>query len=484
MRNPLYNDDFEHYLQQQVNQHRMYPSDNVWRSIQNHLHGYKRWPALTFITIFVISALVVGTVLTKPPAKTYLPSVIATATNVSANKLDNPDKTSAETLEENLSVEQITRQTIATVIEKINTDPFPENDLGSITQLNSALSHEAVLSNALDIRQKDYNTINMVASAQVNKEATNLFSSSSASPEVEVHGVIFNPPPFSNLISASLRNMGQQKFTVSGLNMPDHDFANLVVTSTAPQKTERGLSDFDFEFYLTPSISYRKLSDDMHGQMSKSYISAIPLDANYTIDANQVIRHRPAIGYEVGAAMGYRISDKFSLRSGFQFNVRQYNIDAYAYTSEPASITLFNNNTAVTLNTLSAFRSIPGRNPITLKNRYYELSIPVGVDWRPIMKGRISWGVAASIQPTYSFDKEPFIITSNLKNYADGSQIMRNWNINTNFETYFGYNIGTYRWQIGPQVRYQILPTMSSKYPIRERLIDYGLKVGFVKTLK
>jgi hypothetical protein len=60
MKNPLNRDDFEVFLEQEANQHRMYPSDHIWRNIQQEIHGYKKWPALTVITLFVISALVVG----------------------------------------------------------------------------------------------------------------------------------------------------------------------------------------------------------------------------------------------------------------------------------------------------------------------------------------------------------------------------------------------------------------------------------------
>src|SRR6266542_3263073 len=116
------------------------------------------------------------------------------------------------------------------------------------------------------------------------------------------------------------------------------------------------------------------------------------------------------------------------------------------------------------LNTITVFRNIAGSSSIVLKNRYYEISLPIGIDWRPF-NGKFSWGIAASIQPTYTFDKEPFIITSNFKNYL-------------------GYNTGKYRWQIGPQIRYQLLPTMTNSYPIREYLVDYGIKIGLVRSLK
>ena len=56
--------------------------------------------------------------------------------------------------------------------------------------------------------------------------------------------------------------------------------------------------------------------------------------------------------------------------------------------------------------------------------------------------------------------------------------------INANAETFLGYTTGSYRWQIGPQVRYQMLPSLVDKYPNREYLFNYGLKVGVVKQLK
>jgi len=177
------------------------------------------------------------------------------------------------------------------------------------------------------------------------------------------------------------------------------------------------------------------------------------------------------------------LNTKFALRSGLQFNMREYDIDAYVHPIEPATIALVNRSSSDIFNTVTGFRNTAGSSPIVLKNRYYEISLPIGIDWRPVNE-KFAWGIATSIQPTYTFDKEPFIITSNFKNYADGSQLMRNWNLNTSFETYLGYNTGKYRWQIGPQIRYQLMPTMTNSYPIREYLVDYGIKIGLTRSLK
>ncbi|MDD2792308.1 MAG: hypothetical protein PHD73_03960, partial [Sediminibacterium sp.] len=60
--------EFEHFLQDEMNQHRMFPSDKVWKNIRTELHGYPAWPALTFISLLIISTLTVSTLLMAPSA--------------------------------------------------------------------------------------------------------------------------------------------------------------------------------------------------------------------------------------------------------------------------------------------------------------------------------------------------------------------------------------------------------------------------------
>src|SRR5215831_5561284 len=88
MDNRFYDNELERYLREQTDQHRMYPSDQVWRNIQSEIHGYKKWPALTFISIFIISSLVISTVLLKPHSE--IPSI-----NLNAGKANHITEKSA-----------------------------------------------------------------------------------------------------------------------------------------------------------------------------------------------------------------------------------------------------------------------------------------------------------------------------------------------------------------------------------------------------
>jgi hypothetical protein len=487
MSNQFYDNEFEKYLKEKTNQYRMYPSDQVWRNIQNEIHGYRKWPALTFISIFIISALVIGTVLIKPHTQPaiVLPDQVDTKNTEKTSDIITDNK---KNYVDHLAVENITQQTINKAIETTQPKRIQESAI-AITPIHPQPVSNSSLPRNVSGQQIPVLPANKLL--QVNEAETSLANNLNKANSVS---------PFlmrRNINTDASVSKGYFNFNLSLASPAQHiepDDANsrfnftLINTEKSTSsssfiKFNGNSSNFDFQFYVTPSISYRRLVDDAQGKLSRSYITALPFAANYMVDVNKVIRHTSAAGYEIGLSLGYNLNSKFALRSGLQFDMREYDIDAYVHPIEPATIALLNRSSSDIYNTVTGFRNTAGSSPIVLKNRYYEISLPIGIDWRPVNE-KFAWGIATSIQPTYTFDKEPFIITSNFKNYADGSQLMRNWNLNASFETYLGYNTGRYRWQIGPQVRYQLLPTMTNSYPIREYLVDYGIKIGLTRSLK
>ncbi|HSK13100.1 MAG TPA: hypothetical protein VK907_07770, partial [Phnomibacter sp.] len=66
MRHPFDLDNFESFLSEQTERHRMYAGDRVWRNIFNHLHGNDKWPALTFASILTVAVISVILTITYP----------------------------------------------------------------------------------------------------------------------------------------------------------------------------------------------------------------------------------------------------------------------------------------------------------------------------------------------------------------------------------------------------------------------------------
>ena len=490
MENRLYDNELEDLLKQQANQHRMYPSDHVWRKIHAEVHSPSKWPALSIVAFFIIASLVVGTLIIKPHREPVLTALTTPASLQNITTVNNDAKTAAQVTDyaKHLQVNNFTQQTIASVTRTIETNGADEvlilPSYGSVAEKTVLVSNVEKTPQAAhviiaekDERPDETQENRHVAHAETFPDVRLLFSNNFTIPSSNNNGFYF---------SNAVYSYGSEFPFIRHTNNTalDIDLASAPIVYSSPlTQIGKKSSRLDFQVYVTPSISYRRLVDDVQGSLSKSYITALPYAANYVIDLNNVIKHRPAVGYEIGFSLGYNLNKKFAIRSGFQFNTRQYNIAAYAHSSEPATVALSANNSDLVLNTVSGFRNIEGSQPIELKNRYYEIAVPIGIDWRPINK-KFAWGISASVQPTYTFDKEPFIITSNYKNYADGSQLMRNWNINANFETYLGYNTGKYRWQIGPQFRYQVMATMANSFPIREYPLDFGIKLGLTRSLQ
>jgi|GEM_PF-3372821 len=493
MHDSNHTDAFETYLQDEVSEHRMYPSDRVWKNIRSQIQKPKKWPALSVFTVLIISALVIGTILNKPlPDAVTLDFVYSLQSPVNNSKSLAKDKKvkSIQQEEENsYSITQLTSHTIIAAVEKIKNENAINNQFNNALSAIQNISTGASAQNttAADISTAKQTAKNEIAPEAVPSAQTSFTSFRNIDNYLfditsRLKSILNSEPSFDHYSGGGVAFYSSNKNAIpySTFNLP----AGHKDLFPSLNKLGNSSSNFDFRFYFTPSVSYRRLADDEQKSNDNTATSGASLESDNRISPSKAINQSPAIGYETGVGLGYKLNKRLSLVGGFQFNISQYKINAFSYKNEPTAVTLNEGEYASTVNTVSSLRSMSGNAPLTIKNRYYQLSMPLGVEWLILNKGKFSWGVGASVQPTYTFDKQPLIISSNYKNYADGSAYVRNWNVNANAETFLGYTTGSYRWQIGPQFRYQMLPSLVDKYPNKEYLLNYGLKLGIVKQLK
>lgn len=212
-----------------------------------------------------------------------------------------------------------------------------------------------------------------------------------------------------------------------------------------------------WQMYFTPTVSYRKLSD------------------NYV---DNVAVHKPGFGFEMGVAAKYPVTKAVKVRAGLQFNVARYGIKTFDSYSQPATIRINDGNRVNYVNTVTNYNNFSGYKSTWLQNFYLQVSAPVGVEFKLKGDEKVQFGIATTIQPTYLVGDRAYFISSDYKNYAEMPRLVRKWNANTSLETFVGYSTGHLNWQVGPQVRYQILSSYLQKYPIKENMFDFGLKVG------
>jgi len=434
MERNFYNEDFERFLKRSAEDYRMHPAEKVWQAVHRSLHVKRKWYRLG-VFFLLLAGGITGSIynpFNKNLSKQNIePTAQPAGKNMAVPDFRHSDNTATATL----------NGSTASVAASI-----PESDSRSLRPEPGTLAGSNVQDEHIDIPGFPGGTYNQLTTER-NRELT---------------GAALLPYAKSNAAMPSLRL--------------END--NAVSTAPIPGLIERP-SRFSLQFYFTPNVSYRKLSNN------KSYYAntnpfATPYPYLNTSNVDQAVTHKPDIGLEFGVAGRYDISKNLRVRAGLQFNMSRYDIRAFHNTPEVATIALRSGNRVDSFNTVSAYRNLDGNKRTSwLQNMYFQVSAPVGVEMvLGGSKDKIEYGIAGTIQPTYMISDRAYMLSSDYKNYAEVPWLIRRWNANTSIETFVGYSTGTLRWHIGPQVRYQLLSSFVDEYPVKENLFNVGLKVG------
>lgn len=451
--------EFEELLQREANQHRMYPSDKVWRNIHSELHGHKRWHSLYISAFLIITALAVATFLNNKPV--YLQkllsenghAVVNTKSEAKATK-DYFKLNSAETINEQ------TFNRISDLTESINEAEYilalADNKLISLPQEPIQL----VSTPAIDLTP----TIN-IPSPAVNTVDEDINAQKSAVESSLINKITTEAKPIVEEIENLTNHTKDFGFNVSYKAMKKNKWS--------------------FQYFIVPSISYRKLNDQIVQDLSPMFTSNNPIAAAAPSTSNTLIRNRPGMGIEAGIAFMYNVSNRIRLKVGLQYNLRQYYIETYQSSNDFANILLMENNRVQqNLRVSSRFNNTSGFLETEINNRIGQISVPLGIQWDILKTKTVNFTAEATIQPSFTTSKNVYLLSTDYTNYVDGTNLMRRSNINTSVGFFASFPVGKNTiWQIGPQYRYQHLPTYINKYPIKENLHDFGIRLGVIKSL-
>ena len=252
-------------------------------------------------------------------------------------------------------------------------------------------------------------------------------------------------------------------------------FPLTIESITNAYQFKKAAKRISWQLFITPTVSYRKLS------VNKSLDN--PSSSNYPFasltDINSAVTHKPDMGLQIGASGRYPLTRNLKLRGGVQFNINRYDIKAYSFNGEVATIDLNGGgNGNNTISTWTYYRNYAGYKSNWLKNYYFSVSAPIGLEMKLLGNKKTYLGIAGTLQPTYVLNDRAYLISTDYKNYAEVPRLIRHVNLNTSFETFVNYTNGKTNWQVGPQVRYQILSSFHNTYPVKENLFDFGIKVG------
>ena len=495
MENSYNNKDFEHFVKQNADQYRMFPSEKVWKNIHSTLHHRNRWYGAGFVLLLLTTAAVTGVMLI-PSNKNLqiadkLPVASATITvpevktiavkNIPVTPLVIKSNTTATGSEDPVQEPALA---VSNLFMADMNEQAPENfDIATRLAPASISSSRPTVTKIVP-NQPVSIPVQPIPLAVIRKEpavitpATEITTSTEEiqpvvivtdelKPGNSVEETVTEESPVSN-------DLAEEKI----LERPEYPMTIESVVNSYKRKK----SKVTLQAYFTPTVSYRKLEED-NQFLSETQARSTPTNSAVQIsDVENMVTHKPDYGLQLGLSAGYTLSPRLTFITGLQFNVNKYDIRAYSHPSENTTIALMSGGPYISsVEAQTTYRNYSGsRKADWLHNLYFSAAVPVGLQLRLSGAGRSEIGISGTVQPTYILGNRTYLLSTDYKNYAEVPSLIRKWNISTGFEVYAGLSTGKVDWRIGPQVRYQLLSSYKKEYPVKEHLFDFGLKVGIM----
>ena len=514
MENEFYTDEFEQLLKEKADQFSMYPSKRVWHSIYNNLHPSRRWPSVVISLFFISSLILIGYLNTGENSITRQINSSSVGTT-SVSQTTSPEKISKksrvfsyskteqqpELQYSNAFADVITNETdfyaytvvksnrpaqlsTTTASTDIKTTPETTNNPGVIVQtVNTYIKSNQIFADIAVFNKKNKNP----AAKSSGTSNTEYMTGSNNADEVQsppADDANTLPNPAGNQVNTGLTKLNSPKENADVQTNEDKRavtneekawIENYAFQNKPTAKKWKGR--LGYQVYITPAVNYRKLTTKVKG-------SASPFAQG---DINNSISQKPGFGFEAGIGLNYAVAKRLQLKAGLQFNYTNYDISADQATHPITTTILLNDpatgysySSARTSTTSNTFNTAPAR-PVTLHNRTYQVSVPIGFGYKLSSQDNVEWFAGATVQPSYYFGGRAHLISTDLKSYVSDPSSISSWNLNVGFETYMNFKLGTYNLQIGPQVRYQVNSTYKRDVALIEKPYAIGLKFGLTK---
>ena len=518
MERKFYTDNFEQLLKEKSDEFRMYPSKRVWHSIYNDLHPGRKWPSIAMSMLLIIALLLIGYLNTSDNTNTKNPAEIAGLSNGSGNNTTGNAKTPLiETLAGSNHQPEVVTTTMPgntvistndiTALNNAYNIPAANNGGNESANSNSSVNRIYANDNLVESLDNYINSSRLLTDvAALNRK--NDLKKGNGSTDVAGNNQLTGDNT-TDLNNATSQNAGN-KISAGILNTKAENNKALTANEGLPAKANTAgnkkivsmeekawMEDYalhnkpghnkwkdriSMEIYATPNIGYRNLTSNVKNEVLANSLTA-GTGTGSAVD--KTMNQKPALGLEAGVGLSYSLTKNILVKAGVQLNYTNYSIKADE-TNHPILTTLLmndeNSGNPYLSSRTSTLSNSSGLQPVTLHNKTYQFSVPVGAALKLAGNNNMSWYVGASVQPTFVIGGTANLISSDYKNYISDPTLLRRWNMNTSVETYVNYKLGGYTLQVGPQFRYQLLSTYNKKYTFNEKLYNVGLKVGLVKS--
>ncbi|MEO6682085.1 MAG: hypothetical protein ABIN48_04605 [Ginsengibacter sp.] len=497
---------FEHSLKQHADQFSMIPSKRVWSGVYNSLHPGSKWPSLSMFLFFLLTLIGIGPL--NNSSRNYLDSTLP---DNSKNSVSDENETTIFQLntfiqnDETFSTEPsvgIVRSLYTHLKKSPKRENFePDNgqyiavlksnskvstdlNIGS-TSNNKAESASQVKSESDKIIHGKISMINTL-DRNAQKEKGGIFTGGidvNKSKENKEALIVFQK----NIeLNENLLNSLFKSNQIESLIIQIDDFDSMDLSNSSKQTIEsaklskKANRKTTWIFYITPAITstYFKGNSFEGNNMS---LSSSPL----VINPNQIgntMRYNARLGLNVGTEMNFEIADGWEIVSGAQLSYSGYNIMAHKV--HPTFSYLYIRDASkemIPKKYITFYGSGLGLDEAVLHNNSIQLAIPVGIKHSVYKNNKVEIKIGTTIQPSLILKSQSYILSADGRNYVTDPELMRTANVSGEFNSSISFQGDKIKWHVGPTIRYQALSSYKDNYPVKEHLVDYGIRIGISK---
>lgn len=451
--------NFEQSLKEHSDQFSMTPSKKVWQGLYNDLHPSKKWPSIAMLCMFIFSFLGIG----------YLNN------NTNSNRSDKNENAIQNALEQS-SVADIDNNS-------------PKISSLSVASVNaeaqsSSPGKMAVVANNMAPKSRSFET-NLVSLTDKAEQSLEIKEALQLTPPIEEKNTVLE-----------LQNEQNASIEINPIeySLPDPKAAeameihnelldkNLQVEKeNTTEKVALKLPNnprFDLSVFITPTISsasFNKSGEVTHPG-DKSLVALKPTEPRRYVIMND------RLGFKAGVQAGYRLGDNWQIVVAPQVSYSGYTVVSNTVQLSVNKLSLRDERGKVySQNYITNYGNGKGDKDFGLNNYSLQFSVPIGMELQLWENNNAKISVATSAGPTFIIKSNAFLISSDGRNYLNDQSLMRNTNISGYMGVNFSFKSMSLRWKIGPSVSYQFLSTYKDIYPVKEHLIDYGIRIGISK---
>jgi hypothetical protein len=450
----LYDDEFERQLKEKADQFKMYPSDRVWNEVYSSLHTRRR-RFVAGMTVLIGGILILAGTQLIFPSKNTVAKPVAAINNNAAKSTTSSDLQSYQSNAFAINPTDNSGEQHSSDVAVNATTPFV---------LHSGFSSD-----------QESPTNEMLASQPEKIQAGNHSS------PVQPADLKVSPKSAAVLTVPGLNGMSQSTTENPTINRISSE---LIPEKSVAQVTHIQNDKLRWELYITPTLNTHYLYGINYQTIAQT-VQSSPIMVVHFANVNGFVDNTPMMGYNVGGNILYKISKNISLKAGLEFSFNRYYIKTYNSNPSQASAVL-NSYVGYIVDSLGNSNAgiTTDKNPQHFQNRYYQLSIPLGAEMKVAGKGKLQLHLGATLQPSYLLNTDAYVLSDDYSSYTKDAQAFRRWNLIAGAEAYISYAIGKIRWEIGPQVRYQIFSTYKNSYPLQENMLNYGIRFGISKSIR